>query len=100
MVERYAQDFFEVNRWILRFAGLWRPETGNKLVQKFYTAYAIAIFLFVNLYFTATEFLSLIFTVENEYDLIKNLSFALTHLMGAVKVKFVSIFTVDFRPLT
>lgn len=87
MADKYVTDFFVVNRWILRFAGIWRPDTQNDILQALYTLYVIGIFVFVNLFFTFTEFLSLLYTYGNEYDLIKNVSFALTHLMGAVKVK-------------
>ncbi|CAG9857621.1 unnamed protein product [Phyllotreta striolata] len=88
MPDSYPEDFFVVNRWILKFAGMWRPDTDNVIIQALYTTYVIGIFLFVNIFFTSTEFLSLLYTYGNEYDLIKNISFALTHLMGAVKVVF------------
>ncbi|XP_066144369.1 odorant receptor 2a-like isoform X2 [Euwallacea fornicatus] len=85
---KYAQDFFSVNRWILRCAGLWRPSTINKYIQICYTFYAILVFAFVNLWFTFTEFVSLFYTFKNEYELIKNVNFFLTHFMGAIKVVF------------
>ncbi|XP_072386240.1 odorant receptor 33a-like isoform X2 [Diabrotica undecimpunctata] len=67
---------------------MWRPESQNDVIQSLYTLYVIGIFLFVNLFFTFTEFLSILYVYNNEYDLIKNISFALTHFMGAVKVVF------------
>ncbi|KAJ8978674.1 hypothetical protein NQ317_019110 [Molorchus minor] len=88
MSPEYAEDFFVVNRWIIRCAGLWSPETKNGTIQNMYKIYAILIVAFVNVFFTATEFVSLYYTYGNEYDLIKNISFALTHLMGAIKVVF------------
>lgn len=84
----YASDFFLVNRWMLRCAGLWRPEVKNKYVQLSYTIYAVTVFLFVNLWFTSTEFVSLFYTYRDEYEFIKNINFFLTHLMGALKVVF------------
>ncbi|XP_066259995.1 odorant receptor 2a-like [Euwallacea similis] len=84
----YAQDFFSINRWILRCAGLWRPSSANKYIQICYTLYAILVFAFVNLWFTFTEFVSLFYTFRNEYELIKNVNFFLTHFMGAIKVVF------------
>ncbi|CAG9819146.1 unnamed protein product [Phaedon cochleariae] len=88
MSDTYAEDFFVINRWILKCAGMWRPETKNENIRILYTAYVTGIFLFVNIFFTGTEFLSLISTFGHEYDFIKNVSFLLTHLMGAVKVVF------------
>nr|UQK85193.1 odorant receptor 3 [Hylobius abietis] len=84
----YARDFFVVNRWMLMCAGLWRPETKNKYIQFFYTVYAVTVFVFVNLWFTFTEFVSLFYTYKDKYELIKNVNFFLTHLMGALKVIF------------
>ncbi|XP_050315801.1 odorant receptor 4-like [Anthonomus grandis grandis] len=84
----YVTDFFSVNRWMLRCAGLWRPNTSNQTIQKLYTIYAITVFLFVNVWFTFTEFISLFYTYKNQYELIKNVNFFLTHFMGAVKVVF------------
>lgn len=83
-----AQDFFFLNRWIMRFAGLWLPDSQNPNVQTAYKIYAIFVFVFVNLYFTATEFVSLFYTYKDLSEFIKNINFALTHLMGAVKVVF------------
>nr|QXE93230.1 odorant receptor 4 [Eucryptorrhynchus brandti] len=84
----YSSDFFIINRWMLRVAGLWKPETRNKYVQLCYQIYAVTVFLFVNVWFTFTEFMSLFYTYKNKYELIKNVNFFLTHLMGAVKVTF------------
>nr|WJJ63303.1 odorant receptor 3 [Pachyrhinus yasumatsui] len=84
----YATDFFFVNRWMLRCAGLWRPESKNERVQFLYKIYAIIVFIFVNLWFTSTEFVSLFYTYKNESEFIKNINFFLTHFMGAVKVIF------------
>ncbi|KAJ8934676.1 hypothetical protein NQ318_015145 [Aromia moschata] len=85
MSKPYARDFFVANRWILRCAGLWPPEIQNRAIQIAYKAYSIAIFLFVNCFFTASEFVSLYYTYNSRYHLIKNVGFGLTHLMGAVK---------------
>ncbi|CAG9768024.1 unnamed protein product [Ceutorhynchus assimilis] len=87
-MESYATDFFVVNRWMLRCAGLWRPQSKSKQLQFCYTIYAITVFLFVNIWFTFTEFVSLFYTYKNEYELIKNVNFFLTHFMGALKVIF------------
>lgn len=84
----YIKDVFVVNRWILRFAGLWVPDNRAKSIQFLYKCYAIFVFLFVNLYFTATEFLSLFYTYKHLFSFIKNINFFLTHFMGAVKVTF------------
>ncbi|XP_060529460.1 odorant receptor 4-like [Cylas formicarius] len=84
----YAEDFFYVNRWILRLAGLWCPENKNPYAQFAYNAYAIVVFLFPNLWFTSTEFVSLFYTYKREDAFIKNINFFLTHFMGAVKVIF------------
>lgn len=87
MNEPYAEDFFVVNRWLLRCAGLWSPNSRHKIVLVSYKIYSIGIFL-VNIFFTATEFASFCYTYRNEYDLLKNISIALTHLMGAIKIVF------------
>ncbi|KAH1018191.1 hypothetical protein HUJ05_006005 [Dendroctonus ponderosae] len=84
--EVYATDFFSVNRWILKCAGLWPPSTPNRVVRRLYQLYTIGVFLFVNLWFTGTEFVSLFYTYKSQYELIKNVNFFLTHFMGAVKV--------------
>ncbi|XP_030767442.1 uncharacterized protein LOC115891179 [Sitophilus oryzae] len=84
----YAKDFFKINRWMLKCAGLWKPDTTNKTIQLLYRVYVIVVFLFVNLWFTSTEFGSLFSTYKDEYPLIKNVNFFLTHFMGAVKVIF------------
>lgn len=81
-------DYFFFNRVILRCAGLWQPENPSYTRRLLYRAYAIFVFLFVNLYFTTTEFVSLLETWKDLNDLIKNVNFALTHLMGAVKCVF------------
>uniref|UniRef100_A0AAR5Q4H0 Odorant receptor n=1 Tax=Dendroctonus ponderosae TaxID=77166 RepID=A0AAR5Q4H0_DENPD len=86
--EVYATDFFSVNRWILKCAGLWPPSTPNRVVRRLYQLYTIGVFLFVNLWFTGTEFVSLFYTYKSQYELIKNVNFFLTHFMGAVKVIF------------
>jgi hypothetical protein len=86
--DEYIEDVFVVNRWILRCAGLWFPDSKSKLIQIPYKIYAVVVFLFVNVYFTSTEFLSLFYTYKNLYDFIKNVNFFLTHFMGAVKVTF------------
>lgn len=83
-----VKDYFVCNRVILRFAGLWQPEKATSLQNHLYKIYAIFIFLFVNLFFTTTEFISIYETRRNLYALIKNINFALTHLMGAVKCCF------------
>lgn len=83
-----SEDCFFCNRIILRFAGLWQPEKMTRLQKFLYRTYAVFVFLFVNLFFTTTEFISLWETRKNFYDLIKNINFALTHLMGAVKCCF------------
>ncbi|EFA10800.2 odorant receptor 94a [Tribolium castaneum] len=88
MSDEYVKDVFIANRWMLRCAGLWTPSTRSKLVQIPYKIYAIVVFLFVNVYFTSTEFLSLFYTHKNLYNFIKNVNFFLTHFMGAVKVIF------------
>lgn len=86
--QRYATDFFSVNQWMLRRSGLWRPSNKNKSLQFCYTLYAIFVFIFVNLWFTSTEFISLFYTYKDKYALIKNVNFFLTHFMGAIKVVF------------
>lgn len=86
MSDSYESDFFVVNRWILKLGALWKPEISNLILIYLYEVYAIGTFLFVNIFFTTTEFISLLETYDNEYDLIKNISFALTHLLGAFKV--------------
>lgn len=86
--QRYATDFFSVNQWMLRRAGLWRPSTKNQYYQFCYTLYAISVFIFVNSWFTSTEFISLFYTYKDKYALIKNVNFFLTHFMGAIKVVF------------
>lgn len=86
MAAAYANDYFVANRWLLILAGLWRPDINNQLIQKLYKIYAVAIFLYVNVYFTTTEFVSLLYTYGSVYDLLKNISFAITHLLGASKV--------------
>ncbi|RZC42074.1 odorant receptor 71a, partial [Asbolus verrucosus] len=86
--EPYVKDVFVVNRWILRLAGLWKPDNSSKYVQIAFRIYAVVVFLFVNIYFTTTEFLSLFYTYKNLYDFIKNVNFFLTHFMGAAKVTF------------
>ena len=86
--DAYTKDVFIVNRWILRCAGLWKPSSPSKFIQIPYKIYAIIVFLFVNLYFTSTEFFSLFYTYKNLDDFIKNVNFFLTHFMGAVKVTF------------
>lgn len=88
MSDEYIQDVFIVNRWILRLAGLWRPSNPSKIIQNLYVTYAVFVYLFVNLFFTGTEFLSLFYTYKNLYKFIKNINFFLTHFMGAVKVTF------------
>lgn len=82
------RDYFPCNRVILRFAGLWQPENLTNFQKFLFRYYATFTFLFVNLFFTATEFVSLLETRRNLNDLIKNINFALTHLMGAVKCCF------------
>ncbi|KAF2904685.1 hypothetical protein ILUMI_01491 [Ignelater luminosus] len=84
----YEKDHFILNRWILRGAGLWAPETKSKIIKIGFNCYAVIVFLFVNLFFTPTEFVSIKDTYKNLNALIKNLSFALTHLLGAIKVLF------------
>lgn len=85
---RRHEDYFFCNRIILRCAGLWEPESVSRLQRLAYRAYAIFVFVFVNIVFTATEFVSLLETRRDLHDLIKNINFALTHLMGAVKCCF------------
>lgn len=83
------RDYFLYNRLILRFAGLWQPDHYATPLQKIlYNTYATFTFLFVNVFFTTTEFISLYETRHDLYALIKNINFALTHLMGAVKCCF------------
>lgn len=84
----YGKDHFILNRWILRGAGLWAPETKSKIISIGFKCYAVIVFLFVNLFFTSTEFISIKDTYKDLNMLIKNLSFALTHLLGAIKVLF------------
>lgn len=84
-------DFFAVNQKILKLGALWRPTLKNFILNYLYTVYAIGTFLFVNVFFTSTEFISLVNTFGNEYDLIKNISFALTHLLGAFKVSNIMV---------
>ncbi|KAL1501294.1 hypothetical protein ABEB36_006641 [Hypothenemus hampei] len=88
MNKEQALSFFNVNRWMLRCAGLWRPEIKNQYWQRLYTIYGIVVFLFVNLWFTATEFISIFYTMKNQFEFIKNINFFLTHFMGAIKVVF------------
>lgn len=83
-----TKDYFSYNRYILKCAGLWAPENCSYTSKILYRLYAIFVFLFVNLYFTSTEFVSLFDTYKRPYDLIKNVNFALTHAMGAVKCVF------------
>lgn len=83
-----VDDFFIVNRWILKCAGLWLPENQNFYIQSLYKLYTISVFIFVNVYFTSTEFVSLFYTFNHLHDFIKNIGFALTHLMGAIKCVF------------
>lgn len=86
MKKSRRSGFFFVNQWILKIGALWKPDTENVILQTLYTVYAVGTFLFVNVFFTTTEFASLLYTYNNEYDFIKNISFALTHLLGAFKV--------------
>lgn len=88
VVAAFCRDYFFCNRIILRFAGLWRPDKVGNFQKFLYQCYAIFVFLFVNLFFTTTEFVSLLETRRDLHDLIKNINFALTHLMGAVKCCF------------
>lgn len=81
-------DFFVYNRIFLKCAGLWAPENQTTILSYLYKSYATFIFLFVNVYFTFTEFVSLMQTYRNLHDVIKNINFALTHLMGAIKCIF------------
>lgn len=84
----YPKDYFSFNRFMLRYAGLWAPENSKPLVKILYFSYATLVFVFVNVYFTGTEFVSLIQTYREPHDMIKNINFALTHLMGAIKCVF------------
>ncbi|XP_057661739.1 odorant receptor 94b-like [Diorhabda carinulata] len=90
MKDPYAHDFFVANRWLLKIAGLWRPENENNIIQFLYTVYVTIIFLYVNMFFMLTEFVSIFYVYGNQFDLIKNISWALTHFMGTVKVVFVN----------
>lgn len=89
MSAHYVSDFFIINQWVLKLGALWGPDNDN-ILKKLYNLYAIGTTLFVNLFFTTTEFVSFADTYGNEYDLIKNISFALTHLLGAMKVSMIS----------
>lgn len=82
------KDYFAYNRWILKCAGLWAPDSCSLKIKILYSLYAVFVFLFVNLYFTTTEFISLFDTYKNPYNMIKNINFALTHMMGAAKCVF------------
>lgn len=84
----YAKNYFVFNRWMLKYAGLWAPTKPHVIIYYLYKCYQIVVFLFVNLYFTATEFLCIMETKHNVDFLIKNINFALTHLMGAFKCVF------------
>lgn len=88
IIASYPDDFFFFNRFILRYAGLWSPETTRPLFRFLYASYAVLVLVFVNVWFTATEFVSIFSTYRDLHDLIKNVNFALTHLMGAVKCVF------------
>lgn len=85
--DNYPENYFHYNRIILRCAGLWAPDDCS-LVKHLYKIYAVFVFLFVNLYFTSTEFVSLFQTYKEPHELIKNVNFALTHFMGAIKCIF------------
>lgn len=91
-------DFFILNRCILKIGGLWKPDSKNMALSLLYRAYALGTIFFVNIFFTSTEFISLMHTYNDEYNLIKNINFALTHLLGAFKVssknKTINIFVI------
>lgn len=85
---QYAKNHFGLNRWILTYAGLWVPDTKSKIAIFFFRVYAAIVFLFVNVWFTSTEFISIKDTKHDWELLIKNINFALTHMMGAFKCVF------------
>lgn len=64
------------------------PDTKSKIAIFFFRVYAAIVFLFVNVWFTSTEFISIKDTKHDWELLIKNINFALTHMMGAFKCVF------------
>lgn len=84
----YVQNYFIFNRWMLMCAGLWTPNFKSNISKRIYNIYSVFVFIFVNIWFTSTEFICIKDTYTNLDFLIKNINFGLTHFMGALKCVF------------
>ncbi|CAH0553877.1 unnamed protein product [Brassicogethes aeneus] len=82
-------DFFFFNRWILKIAGLWLPDSKNWYVQFVYKLYAFTELISVYCIFVISEFISLFYNHSHDLNgFMKNLSFGLTDLLASGKVVF------------
>ncbi|KAJ8936708.1 hypothetical protein NQ318_020320 [Aromia moschata] len=80
----YAEDYFFLNRWILRCVGIWPLDNRNRTVERLYKAYSITMFLYFAIY-EAADVVSLFYMYKNEDAFIKSLSMVATHLLGGLK---------------
>ncbi|CAH0554506.1 unnamed protein product [Brassicogethes aeneus] len=81
-------DFFFFNRWVLKVAGLWSPDSKNRRIQIIYKMYSIFVFISVYCFYVISEFIALLYTYKNLNDFTKNLGIALTSFMATEKIIF------------
>lgn len=79
----YPKDYFDINKKILKIAGLWKDSTGSCWL---YESFRVFCFVYCVVFCTPSEFVKLLDTWGNMTEFMMNLGIALTHGIASLKV--------------